>query len=178
MIKQAAYKENEIPQELDLEQTKKRVIDWFARRNYSELELTEKLTQVTNLTIAEEILEWCHQLKLIMAPEAYSEMVVEKLNRQKKGIERINQQLMKKGLASITADQDSELEKSIAVLNKKIHQILKSKPWSSLQYQEKQNTKAKVFRFLATRGFTSEIITSSFDQWIKNNKDTDYDECD
>lgn len=178
MRKESAYKENDIPQELDLAQAKKRVVDWFSRRDYSELELTEKLTRVTNSIIAEEILKWCHQQKLIITPETHSELIIEKLNRQKKGIDQINQLLMKKGLASITADQDAELEKSTALLNKKISQVLRSKTWSSLAFTEKQNTKAKVFRFLATRGFTSEIIISSFDQWIKNNKDTDYDECD
>lgn len=178
MENESAYKENEIIKELDLAQAKKRAIDWFSRRDYSELELTEKLATVTNPTIAEKTLAWCHQQKLIISPQAHSELVIEKLNRQKKGIEQINQQLLKKGLAGSAEDKDIEMAKSTALLLKKISQVLRSKPWSSLAYAEKQNTKAKVFRFLATRGFTSEIITASFDQWIKNNKDTDYDEFD
>jgi regulatory protein len=173
-----AYKENDHPEELDLAQAKKLVINWISRRDYSEFELKQKLERIAPPGTMNEVISWCHQQKLILSPEVMTEMVIQKFDRQKKGIEQINHQLRKMGLVEILEDTSIELEKSTQLIFKKIGQILRTKPWSSLDFEEKQMVKAKVFRFLATRGFSSEIIESSYDQWIKNNKDMDDNECD
>ena len=180
MENDSAYKENEYlgRPDLDLSESKKRAVHWFSIRDYSELELQKRLAKVTNPEVAAETLAWCHQQKLIKAPEAMTELIIEKLTRQKKGIEQINYELNKRGLSEITADPDAELEKAIVLMSKKLMQTLRTQPWSSLTNPDKQKTKAKVFRFLATRGFTSEIINSSFEKWLQTNKDTDDDEFD
>lgn len=159
--------------ELDFSEAKKRVVYWISKKDYSESELVEKLGHWANPDVVSHTINWCHDLKLIPLPATMAENIVQSLNRQKKGIQQINLRLEKKGLAPIVADDDVELEKAIELINKKLSHSLKSETWKSLTYEDKLKTKAKAFRFLATRGFTSEIINTSFEQWLQNNKETD-----
>lgn len=158
---------------LDFAQVKKRVAYWISKKDYSELELRLKLSRLTDERTTDNAIAWCHKLRLIPPPEFMTENIVDRLNRQKKGIEQINQTLSEKGLSEVSEDRDFELEKAIDLVDKKMAQSLKSFTWKELTTDEKLKTKAKVFRFLATRGFTSEIIQSSFEKWLQNNKDTD-----
>lgn len=159
--------------ELDFTGAKKRVTYWIAKKDYTESEIREKLIRWTNADVVNATVEWCHELKLIPENEKFSESIVRSLNIQKKGIQQINQKLKKKGLAQITADRETELVKAADLIQKKMAQFLKVSAWKALSFADKQKTKAKVFRFLATRGFTSEIIISSFNEWLTANKDTD-----
>lgn len=173
----AAYKKNYLTKEdvgeLDFTQAKKRVVYWFSKKDYTESEIKEKLIRWTNADVVQSTIAWCHEVQLIPTDEKMADLVVRSLNRQKKGIQQINQKLKKKGLAEISADRNTELEKAAELIEKKMSQVLKSKTWKQLPYEDKQKTKGKVFRFLATRGFTSEIIIASFNQWLSDNKDTD-----
>ncbi len=159
--------------ELDFAQAKKRVAQWISKRDFSEFELKEKLARYTNSDVISATINWCHDLKLIPLPEVMTEFVIDSLNRQKKGIQQINQMLESKGLAEVSADDVTELSKANILVNKKMSESLRSTPWKELSQGGQQKTKAKVFRFLATRGFTSEIINSSFEKWLVNNKETD-----
>lgn len=177
MPNQYAYRKNNLSnddtRELDFPQVKKRVAHWISKKDYSELELREKLSRYTSEDIIDRAIAWCHQLKLIPPPEVMTENIIVRLNREKKGIQQINHTLTEKGLAAIAEDRDAELEKAIELVGKKMLHSMKSQTWKELGFQDKQKTKAKAFRFLATRGFTSEIIQSSFEKWLQNNKDTD-----
>lgn len=177
MPNQSAYKKSYVLDadvaELDFAQVKKRVAHWISKKDYSESELRTKLNRLTNEDVVADAIAWCHQLKLIPPPAIMTENIVDRLNRQKKGIEQINHTLTEKGLAEVTEDRDAELEKAIDLVDKKMAQTLRSQTWKELGFDDKQKTKAKAFRFLATRGFTSEIIQSSFEKWLQNNKDTD-----
>lgn len=140
---------------LSLSETKKKIMDLVASRDHSEKELRKKLTSRCEPEILEEALVWAHGQNWFVKPETLTEKIAEQLGRRGKGMGHINQKLEELGLSSIEVDQEREYEKA---------QKLALRRWSpsefeGLSLQESQNLKAKIMRFLITRGFESDIVS-------------------
>ncbi|MFP5520265.1 MAG: regulatory protein RecX [Bdellovibrionia bacterium] len=154
---------------------KLRMMDLLAQRDHSEKELRQKLRQylrpkkrrgypypspeeleVIMKDIQEAIdaaLAHAADSKWLAAPEKISDQLTQALNRRKKGIHYINQYLNEKGLPPIKADPEVELAKALELLQRKFPDISSSP----------REIKAKAMRFLASRGFTMDIIRQALD---------------
>jgi regulatory protein len=121
---------------------KDKLMDYLARRDQSELELKRKLKKNYSPEEITAVLEWARQHKWLAEPETISQKVANTLHRKYKGIHFINQYLREKGLPSVGRDGEVELEKA--------RHLVKNK--------SSKKDKNKLIRFLASRGFDSEII--------------------
>lgn len=133
-----------------LEQAKKKIMDYIANRDHSELELRQSW-----FSTADDL-----KIKL-----------TEKLSGRGKSIDLINQELEMKGLPQATSSFDAELAKAKdAALTKWNLNV-----FSGLLLADGQKLKAKMIRFLISRGYGTEIT-----QTILNNdykaKDFSHDE--
>lgn len=81
-----------------------------------------------------------------------SEKMASMLHRKNKGIGYINNYLKEKGLPAVSADRDLELEKALTLVKNKFSDF------SELPFEEKRKEQARVARFLASRGFDSDIV--------------------
>lgn len=159
---------------------KKKVMDLVALRDHSEKELRTKLrtyfkrnllyrkklalqqgreftedTEENQTEIAAAIegaIEFAKDNRWLGEPEILSEKMAKILHRKNKGISYINNYLKEKGLPPITSDRDLELEKALALVKNKYSDF------SELSFEEKRKEQARVARFLAARGFDSEIV--------------------
>lgn len=84
--------------------------------------------------------------------EELSQKMAAILHRRNKGIVYINNYLQEKGLPGITNNRDLELEKALSLVKNKVSDL------SELPYDEKQKERARIGRFLASRGFDSETV--------------------
>jgi regulatory protein len=143
-------------------------MDLIAKRDHSEKELKQKLSRVKKwdnekarfskerLYTDEEIktvIEWARDNRWIQEGTYLSERWAESLNRKKKGIKYINAYLSQKGLPAIKKDEEIEVDKAVYLLKRKIG----SKELDPAM-------KAKLTRFLMSRGFDSETIRKAFKQ--------------
>lgn len=120
------------------------VMNLLARREHSEKELKRKLKQ--REFSEEEInkaIERAKEGRWLASPEETAGRFANQLSRKNKGIHYINSTLAKKGLPAITRDESLELEKARA--------LVKTKYRGFSEFTREQ--KAKVARFLASRGF-------------------------
>lgn len=125
------------------------IMNLLSRRNHSERELIKKLRE--REFSSEEIelaLEKARAQKWIENPEKLSEQFAGQLHRKNKGIQYINSTLSEKGLPPIERDEALELDKAL--------KLVKTKYSSLSNFTRKE--KAKVARFLASRGFDSNIV--------------------
>ena len=147
---------------------KRRVMDLIAKRDHSEKELKQKLSRVKKwdrqesrfskerLYTDEEIktvIEWARDNRWLQEGTYLSERWAESLNRKKKGIKYINAYLSQKGLPAIKKDEEAEFDKAVYLLKRKIGSKELDPPM-----------KAKLTRFLMSRGFDSETIRKAFKQ--------------
>ncbi len=168
-----------------MEQTKKsspsarnKMMDLLSHREHSETEIRLKLEGQFSSDEIDQAIKFGKEKKWIPSnpDEAYllSEKYAEVLRRKGKGIEFINQYLEEKGLPTITASTDDELENIQKLISKKFpqfyeKQVAGQRPPSndmnighadedaSLDFQKEQ-LQAKIARFLISRGFNSEIV--------------------
>ena len=159
---------------------KRKVMDLVATRDHSEKELRTKLrtyfrrnilyrkrlaqkhgkeytedTPENQAEITEAIdlaIEFARDHKWLGDPEVLAGKMAGMLHRKNKGISYINNYLKGKGLPPITGDRDLELEKALALVKNKFSDF------SKLPFGEKRKEQARVARFLASRGFDSEIV--------------------
>jgi regulatory protein len=125
------------------------VMDLLSRRDHSERELRRKLREreFTDEEI-QSALEKAKDQKWMQAPQNLSEQFAGQLHRKNKGIHYINSTLAEKGLPPVQRDESLELEKAIKLVKTKYLNV------SQMSREEK----AKVGRFLASRGFDSSIV--------------------
>lgn len=132
---------------------KKKVMDLIARRDHSEKELRTKLREkfadegAADDIIAEAI-EFAKDNNWLGDPNDLAHRMADMLHRRNKGIHYINNYLREKGLPAVEADRDLELEKALAIVKNKYDE----------DYEFSREEKAKVGRFLASRGFDSETV--------------------
>ena len=125
---------------------KDKLMDYLARRDHSELELKQKLRK--SQYSAEEIqeaIDWAKEQRWLPEPEKISQKVADTLHRKYKGIHFINQYLREKGLPTVGRNDELELEKARHLINNKAS-------------SRKRSERAKMARFLVSRGFDGEII--------------------
>ncbi len=139
---------------MNLQDAKKKIMDYVARRDHSEKELRKKLATRCEPDVINAAITWAQEQNWLAAPEVLTERMAGQLHRRGHGIRRINQKLKEKGLHSVSGNSDDELEKAKRlVLNK-----WSSENFRGLDFKESQKLKAKIMRFLMTRGYESHII--------------------
>lgn len=134
----------------------KRMMDYLAHRRHSEKELRQKLAahhsheEIENAIIYGKTHGWIPASE--EAVLELSEQTAAKLRRKGKGSHYINEYLLEKGLPSIEMDDVDELEKA--------QQLVKNKftPLENSSGEEQEKLKAKIGRFLVSRGFDMEIV--------------------
>ncbi len=124
-------------------------MDLLSRREHSEKELRQKLRkrEFSDDEI-QTALEKAKEGRWLGAPHEIAERFAEQLHRKNKGIHFINATLAEKGLPSVTRDESLELEKAKS--------LVKTKYAGFNDYT--RDEKAKVARFLTSRGFDSSTI--------------------
>lgn len=147
-----AYQTNKAP--LTLSEAKKKLMDLVARRDHTEKELKQKLSLRCEPETVEQVLSWAKTQNWLASPEKLKTQFAEQLNRRGKGIRKINQKLKELGLESVKSDKDTELEKARKLVSTK----WSSRDFKGLDYKEAQKLKAKIMRFLITRGFESDVV--------------------
>jgi regulatory protein len=130
----------------------KAMMDYLARREHSEKELREKLeNKFTTEEIDKAILHGKDKGWIAESPEAaqdLSEKTAAFLRRKGKGSLYINNYLEEKGLPPVSINESEELAKALELVKNKFSNIEKMD----------RNEKAKVGRFLDSRGFDLEIV--------------------
>lgn len=124
-------------------------IDFLARRDHSEKELSEKLQQrqYTEDEINEAIEElW--ERNYLLPPKELAEKMARNLNEKGKGIHYIQQYLQKKGLPKVFSEPDFEVEKGLDLIERR----LRCKPPFEFEM------KVKIQRFLNNRGYAYDSI--------------------
>lgn len=119
----------------------------FSRGPELSPEAKEQLYNEINEAIQEAI-EHARTHKWLAEPEKISSQFGAALHRRKKGIHYINNYLAEKGLPPMEMDLEVEIEKAQELILKKFPDLA----------QETREKKAKAMRFLASRGFTMEVI--------------------
>lgn len=124
----------------------------LARRDHSAKELVQKL-KIREFPSEEIIkaLEYAEEHQLIAESAKLAEGFAQALHRRKKGIKKINSILTQKGLPLVKSDSELEYEKALALAKSKL-KIKKYMPLTDIK------VRARLGRFLQSRGFTNEIV--------------------
>ncbi|MEN0058409.1 MAG: regulatory protein RecX [Bdellovibrio sp.] len=132
---------------------KRKIMDLLARRDHSEKELRQKLRdrfsdddEVGNLV--DEAIDFAKDNNWLGDPQTLAERMAEGLHRRSKGIHYINNYLKEKGLPTVVADHEQELEKACAIVKNKFAE----------DHKFSREEKARLARMLASRGFDSETV--------------------
>lgn len=133
--------------------TQKKVMDLLARRDHSEKELRKKLRErfpddEDTLNAIENAIQFAKDNNWLGDPQDLAHRMADMLHRKNKGIQYINNYLRDKGLPSVAADREAELEKALEIVKGKY----------DLEHKLTREEKAKVGRFLMSRGFDSETV--------------------
>jgi regulatory protein len=120
-----------------------KAMDFLARRDHSEKELTEKLLKHFELSEIEPVLEEMKERGWLPQPEELAQKVTENLHMKKKGHLYIQNFLRQKGLPETPKDMDRELEKARNLVHSKSQDLSNTKKTASL---------------LKNRGFDTETI--------------------
>lgn len=130
-------------------------MDLVARRDHTEKELRKKLSLRCEPEIIDQAIEWAKEQNWLAAPEQLQERFVQQLHQKGKGLRVINHKLRELGLQTIANDSELEFEKAQKLIQSK---KFKNPEDQDLSFEEKQKLKAKIARFLSSRGFDSSII--------------------
>lgn len=139
---------------------RRKMMDMFARRNHSEDEIRQKLRTKFHAeedieAAIEDAIQYAKKNRWLGDPSDLSQDLADTLHRKNKGAEYINNVLKEKGLPTIQADHQQELEKAKLLVREKF----------SDADNIARDDKPRVARFLASRGFDEEIIrTIVFDE--------------
>ncbi len=129
-----------------------KIMDMLARRDHSEKEVRQKLKgKFTQEEIEVGVARAREAGWIPNSPEdllRLSEKVAESLRRRGKGPKYISQFLRQKGLVEVANNPQEELEKAIELVENKFFKSLK----------KSAPDRAKVGRFLMSRGFSSDVI--------------------
>lgn len=167
-----------IPAPLTLAEAKKKLMDFVARRDHTEKELRKKLSLRCDADVVEKTLAWAQEQNWLAAPEKLKTQFADQLSRRGKGIRKINQKLKELGLETVKSDKNSELLKAKKLVLAK----WSAADFKNLDYKETQKLKAKIIRFLITRGYESDVVNTILKNEFKqssqnhNNGEDTYDE--
>lgn len=153
------FEPNNHPPE-DPAQTYKRLQKWvmhlLSRKNYSRLELKDKLQKRYSVEMVRDVLIWAEEKKWLLDERENAQRTAQLLHERNKGQLYITNHLKKRGLPLVHFSEEDESAKAMALLQGK---------WPNLQelwqecssYAEKQKLKAKLLRFLVSRGYKMNI---------------------
>ncbi len=132
---------------------RRKMMDMIARRDHSEKELRKKLKDKfedfdDGMQAIEDAIQYAKENKWLGDPADLARRMADMLHRRNKGINYINHYLRDKGLPTVDADRDLELEKALHLVKNKY----------SDEQEFDRSEKARVGRFLAARGFDSETV--------------------
>lgn len=156
---------------MPLPQAKKKIMDYVAARDHSQSELRAKLSGKFEPEVIEQALNWASQQKWMAEPQTLTEKVADQLQRRGKGIHSINQTLEAKGLPPVQSDFKMEITKA----RKLVFAKYSPSDFNGLDFKTAQKLQIKITRFLASRGFDSDVV----DQILRsdfNFKGSSYDE--
>ncbi len=154
----------------NLKKAYSRILWFLSKRDYSVKELTTKLLPYFDEDTTEDAIKKADLAGWLKPPEVIAEQVYKRLNNRGKGHFFILRELKRLGLPAVLEDSEKELEKAFTLVEKKFfrHEVeeedneyadeaLSYKERQEL-YKEKQKRKHKVYSFLASRGFSGDII--------------------
>ena len=104
----------------------KNLLRLLARKDYSEKEISEKLSKKYPLEEVQEAIVWAREQRWLKSPQELSEKITEQLNLKLKGIEWIHQVLESKALPISPADPEVELEKARHLIKNKTEERMVS----------------------------------------------------
>lgn len=156
-------------------EAKKKLMDFVARRDHSEKELRQKLTLRCEPDVVESTIQWAREQNWLASPDKLRQQFAEQLSRRGKGIRKINQKLKDLGLESVSADRETEIEKARQLATAK----WSASDFRGLDFKESQKLKARIMRYLITRGYESDVVSQILKTEFKstpNNEDMNYDD--
>ena len=128
-----------------------KMMDYLARRSYSEFELRQKLLQDYAEDDVDNAIERAKESGWITPPEEMAEKVAAELGRKRKGHRFINQFLKHKGLPPVSENADEELAKARELLEARLKHDFSEGPLPRELFDKAQ-------RILFNRGFSGETI--------------------
>lgn len=135
-----------------------KMMDYLARRDHSVLEIRQKLKGKFEQTEIDAAIDYGKSHGWLPNSAAAELQLAEKaaneLHRRKKGALYINNFLLKKGLPGVETDFSIEFNKALELVNNKLEITLECSRLERVQL------KAKIGRFLSSRGFEMNIIMS------------------
>ncbi len=134
----------------NLQDALNKITDYLARRDHSEHELRMKMSRRFTKEIIQEAISEAQERGWFKKPEELAEMVSASLFRRGKGPLYINGYLRKKGLPTLSFENDYLLSQCQELLE------LKYPHWTEMSYEERQ----KPIRFLLRRGFPEGVVLS------------------
>lgn len=158
LLSQRDHSEKELRQKLRL--YLQRRLKWQAEGTTTHNDLTAEMIP----SIVTETIDWAYQQNWMKAPEEVALQVAGALGRKRKGIQYINQYLKNKGLPPIKASAEDELEKAKDLIQSKMQ---------SAKYAASEKVKEKLFRFLASRGFSQDIIRKALHEELQSGNQTE-----
>lgn len=141
---------------LTLSEAKKKLMDFVARRDHTEKELRKKLSLRCDAETVEKTLAWAKEQNWLASPEKLKTQFAEQLSRRGKGVRKINQKLKELGLDTVKSDKESELAKAKKLALAK----WSASDFKGLDFKEAQKLRAKIMRYLITRGYESDVVSS------------------
>jgi regulatory protein len=131
---------------------RKKMMDYLGHREHSEKELRDKLEGKFAQDEIDQAIQYGKEQGWIPdaleSAQALSEKTAETLRRKGKGTLYINNYLREKGLPEVSVNDDEELEKARLLVENKFSDLKEMDP----------KEKAKVGRFLISRGFNTDIV--------------------
>jgi len=154
-------------------EVKRSAFRYLSGRNHSYLELKNKLKKKGfNIAIIEKVLDELKEKKYLNDFSFAENFVRNRIERKKEGIMKITSELFKKG---IDREIIAEVTKGINNNPKNFNNALmlaknKYEKLSKRNETELRKIKGKLFNFLKSRGYTSDIIFKVFEKIIDNDE--------
>lgn len=156
----------------DADRLYKRLQRWvmhlLSRKNYSRKELNEKLSKRYSQKMVADVMIWAEVNRWLLDENEIAARTVELLHQRNKGKMYISNYLKKRGLPAVELDADHELVKAQGLLSAKFADFQEQFQMQE-SYQDKQRLKAKVMRYLISRGFDMGTAQKAIQQGLNSN---------
>lgn len=159
---------------------KKRLLYYLGIRDFSKKELRRKLLKSYSLENVDLALHWAEENKWLPKEEVIAERLSTYLHQRKKGILSINKTLNEKGLPAVLTDEELEIKKARALVQRKVTSLrtrkkpAEPKSHSDFERAELKKQKDKCSRFLLSRGFSSTIVRKVVHEQFQRGSETEY----
>ena len=161
---------NQKVKDLTLNEAKKKLMDFVARRDHTEKELRKKLSHYCEEAVLEQVIQWAHQQKWLASPDKLKSQFADQLSRRGKGIRKINQKLKELGLETVKSNKEEEIEKAKKLVLAK----WSAQDFKGLDFKDSQKLKAKIMRFLMTRGYETDVINFVMTNNLKTSNQSEF----